>query len=330
MTDVRPPAASRPGFFDEEFQDEVTSVTSSTVAAKRAPKGPVPRDRATLTLLSGASAGAIFSLNEDENIIGRARECVVRVDDPGISRKHARVVREAPRVFVVSDLGSRNGTFVNAARIEKHQLVEGDRITIGPNVEFRFAFTDAAEEDMLRRLYESSVQDALTGAFNRKHFAERLSGEIAYAKRHKTPLSLLIFDLDHFKKVNDSLGHLGGDHVLCSVAAVVKRTLRAEDVLARYGGEEFAIIARGIDVEKAYRFGERVRTTVESAIIEWNRQRVPVTVSIGTAALSCCGDNVAADALVAKADERLYQAKRSGRNRTVGGVVVPRSPSKLP
>jgi len=319
MTDARSPVGGRPGFFDDEFQDEVTSVTSSTVAGKRPPKGPTPRDRATLTMLSGASAGAIFSLSEDENIIGRARECGVRVDDPGISRKHATIVREAPRVFWISDLGSRNGTFVNGVRVEtKHRLAESDRVTIGPNVEFRFAFTDAAEEDMLRRLYESSVQDALTGAFNRKHFAERLSGEIAYARRHKTPLALLIFDLDHFKKVNDALGHLGGDHVLRSVAAVVKRTLRAEDVLARYGGEEFAIIGRGIDVEKAYLFGERVRTTVEAALIEWNRLPVRVTVSIGAAALSCCGETAGADGLVAKADERLYEAKRAGRNRTIG------------
>ena len=128
----------------------------------------------------------------------------------------------------------------------------------------------------------------------------------------------MIFDLDHFKNVNDSLGHLGGDQALRSVAAVVKRTLRAEDVLARYGGEEFAIIARGIDVEKAYLFGERVRTTVEAAVIEWNHQPVRVTVSIGAAALSCCGDGAAADGLVAKADERLYEAKRTGRNRTIG------------
>ncbi len=318
MTDATP-GAGRPGFFDEEFQEEETSVSSLTVAGKRPPKAPAPRDRATLTRMSGPTAGAIFSLVEDENVIGRARECSVRVDDSGISRKHAQILREQPRVFVLSDLGSRNGTFVNGVRIERHRLAESDRVAVGPNVEFRFAFTDAAEEDMLRRLYESSVQDALTGAFNRKHFSERLSGEIAYAKRHDTPLSLLIFDLDHFKAVNDSLGHLGGDHVLRSVAAAVHHTLRAEDVLARYGGEEFAIIARGIDVDKAYLFGERVRTTVEAAPIEWNLAPVRVTISVGVAALSCCGESGSADGLVAKADERLYRAKRNGRNRTVGG-----------
>ena len=163
--------------------------------------------------------------------------------------------------------------------------------------------------------------DALTGAYNRKHFAERLTSELAYAKRHKTPLSLLMFDLDHFKRINDTLGHLGGDHVLRSVAALVKKTLRAEDVFARYGGEEFAIIARGIDVEKAFLFGERVRAIIEMARLEFNKTPIPVTVSVGAASLVCCTDP-SADGLVAKADERLYAAKRGGRNRTVGAAPL--------
>jgi diguanylate cyclase (GGDEF)-like protein len=163
------------------------------------------------------------------------------------------------------------------------------------------------------------VQDALTGAYNRKHFAERLASELAYAKRHKAPLSMLIFDLDHFKRVNDSLGHLGGDQVLRTVAALVKRTLRAEDVFARYGGEEFAIIARGTDVDQAFLFAERVRGMVEHARIDFNGNPIPVTVSIGVASLVCLAEPTA-DGLIAKADERLYAAKRGGRNRSVGAA----------
>jgi len=128
-----------------------------------------------------------------------------------------------------------------------------------------------------------------------------------------------LFDLDHFKKVNDTYGHLGGDHVLRTVGALVKRTLRVEDVFARYGGEEFAIIARGIDVAKAYLFAERVRVTVEMAKIEFNRLRVPVTISLGVASLLCSGEGATAETLIGKADERLYVAKGTGRNRTVSG-----------
>jgi two-component system cell cycle response regulator len=319
MSDVRSPLkGGRPSSFEEEYEDEVTSVSAPPMTEARLPaRGPKLRDRATLTLVTGPSAGSIFTLTSDENTIGRARECSIRIDDGGISRQHARIVRQAPGVFWLEDLEARNGTVVGGSKISKHRLSEGDRLGIGPSIELRFAFTDAVEEDMLRRLYESSVLDALTGAFNRKHFAERLAGELAYARRHDAELSLLMFDLDHFKRINDTRGHLAGDHVLRGVAALVKRTLRAEDIFARYGGEEFAILARGIDIERAYLLGERLRTTVASARIEFDGAHVPVTISVGAASLVCCGPGAAGDALIGKTDERMYAAKRGGRNRTV-------------
>jgi diguanylate cyclase (GGDEF)-like protein len=319
MADPRPPSGGRSSQFDQDYE-EVTSVSaiSPTIEARRL-AAPTAPSRATLTLVSGANAGAIFPLLLDENVIGRTRECGIRIEDPGISRRHARIIRRGPETYFLEDLGSRNGTFVRGQKVTYQQLGEGDRIAFGPSVELRFGFTDEAEEGLLRRLYESSVQDALTGAYNRKHFAERLASELAYAKRHKAPLSMLIFDLDHFKRVNDSLGHLGGDHVLRTVAALVKRTLRAEDVFARYGGEEFAIIARGTDVDQAFLFAERIRAMVEHARIDFNGTPIPITVSIGVASLVCIGEPTA-DGLVAKADERLYAAKRGGRNRSVGAA----------
>jgi two-component system, cell cycle response regulator len=319
VSESRKPFARPSGFFDEEYEEEVTSVSAPpTLSGRSLPKTLPVRDRACLTLVSGPNAGAIHSLLVDVNVIGRGKECSIRVDDPGISRTHARVVRHASGSYMIEDLDSRNGTLINGQRIARQSLSDGDRVGVGPTTEFRFGFTDEAEEARLRRLYESSVLDALTGAFNRKHFTERIAGEIAYAKRHKTSLSLIIFDLDHFKRVNDSHGHLGGDHVLRSVAGLVKKTLRVEDVFARYGGEEFAVIARGIDVDRAYLFAERIRTTVASARIEFNKTSVPITVSLGVASLDCCGDAQGNEALVAKADERLYAAKGAGRNRSVG------------
>jgi diguanylate cyclase (GGDEF)-like protein len=219
---------------------------------------------------------------------------------------------------VIEDLGSRNGTYINSQRVTSSQvLAEADRVGIGLLVEFRFSLIDEHEEGLLRSLYESSVLDALTGAFNRKHFIDRLTSEIAFARRHETPLSLIIFDLDHFKGVNDAHGHLGGDHVLSAVASLVEQSLRTEDVFARYGGEEFAIIARGIDVEHARALAERIRVIVAEARIEFNGAHVPVTISLGIASLACCTRALGNDALVGKADERLYRAKRSGRNRGV-------------
>jgi diguanylate cyclase (GGDEF)-like protein len=317
VADPRPPSGGRPSSFDQEIE-EVTSVSAipPTIEARRLSLPNTP-SRATLTLVSGPNAGAIYPLLLDENVIGRTKECAIRIEDPGISRRHARIIRRGADSYLLEDLGSRNGTFVRGNRITSQPLGEGDRLAIGPSVEFRFGFTDEAEEGLLRRLYESSVLDPLTGSYNRKHFAERLTSELAYAKRHKAPLSMLMFDLDHFKRVNDSFGHLGGDHVLRTVAALVKKTLRAEDVFARYGGEEFAIIARGIDVDQALLFAERVRGIIETARIEFNQSRIPVTISVGVASLACVTDPTA-DGLVAKADERLYTAKRGGRNRSVG------------
>jgi len=320
MSDARKPPGGRPPTFDDDFEEEVTSVSKLPALDPRAKPTVAARDRANFTLVSGPSAGAIYSLVTDENVIGRGKECSVRILDAGISRRHARILRLMPGKYVIEDLGSSNGTFVGGVRVAgQHPLSEGDRVAVGPAIELRFGFSDEAEEGALKRLYESSILDALTGAYNRKHFEERLGSEVAYAKRHATPLSLLLFDLDHFKNVNDTYGHLGGDHVLRTVGGLVKRTLRVEDVFARYGGEEFAIIARGIDVAKAYLFAERIRITVETAKIEFNRLRVSVTISLGVASLLCCGEGATAEMLIGKADERLYLAKGTGRNRTVSG-----------
>jgi diguanylate cyclase (GGDEF)-like protein len=182
----------------------------------------------------------------------------------------------------------------------------------------RFAITDDDEEHLLRGLYESSVRDPLTGAFNRKHFSERLASEIAYAVRHRTELALLMLDLDHFKSVNDDFGHLAGDKVLRSVSGLVNRTIRIEDVFCRYGGEEFSVIARGIDAKGAVAMAERIRSIVETARVVHQDQWIPVTVSVGVSTLLCCAGNNTGDQLISIADQRLYLAKLQGRNRVVG------------
>lgn len=301
---------------DPDDDEEVTSITNLGEIAQRS--APKLRDRATLTMVTGAQAGLVFTLAAGETLVGRSKECAIRIDDGGISRRHARILPDGPDHWILEDLESRNGTTVNGAPALRHRLADGDRIGLGPSVELRFAITDEAEEELLRRLYESAVSDALTGCFNRKHFGERLASELAYAKRHSTPLSLVMFDLDHFKRVNDTLGHLAGDHVLRTVAGLLKRTLRAEDVLARYGGEEFAVIARGIDVAQAVMLGERLRTTVERARIQYGADVIPVTVSVGVASLACCTRGGSLEEIVHVADTRLYEAKHGGRNRTIG------------
>jgi diguanylate cyclase (GGDEF)-like protein len=268
-------------------------------------------DRGTLTMVSGAEAGSVYRLGA-ATAIGRSLDCEVRIFDVGVSRRHAVIEQQGETDYVVQDLGSRNGTTVRGRPVTRCRLVDGDRIGVGP-VFFRFALADEVEELALKRRYESSIIDGLTGALNRKHFDDRLIGELAYAKRHRAEVSLLILDVDHFKDVNDRLGHLAGDSVLRQLAAVVRDALRVEDVFARYGGEEFAIIARGIERAGALAFAERVRNLVGATPFAYEGTPVPVTVSIGVATLSDCRD-ASVDQLIALADSRLYLAKASGRN----------------
>ena len=277
------------------------------------------RDRALLTVLTGLNAGQVFTLDVDETTIGRGREVQVRVEDVGISRAHSRIVRTMDGRFVLEDLGSTNGTFLGGERIERGELHSGDRLQVGSNVVLRFAILDEAEEQLAHQLYEASTKDALTKVYNRKYFVERLTSEVAYAHRHKSALSVILFDLDHFKKANDTHGHLAGDVVLRVVAGQVQRTIRTEDVLARYGGEEFVILVRGIPHPNVAHFGERVRKAVERLTIPWEQLQMKATISIGVSSLSELTDTATGEAVLHLADERLYKAKSGGRNRVVAG-----------
>lgn len=168
----------------------------------------------------------------------------------------------------------------------------------------------------MRRLYESSTRDPLTGADNRRNMDSRLQAEIAFAQRHRRPLSVILLDIDHFKSVNDRYGHPAGDAVLKSVAGVVRGQLRTEDAFARYGGEEFVIVLRDTTVVQAALVAERVREKIAKTSIEIGGGAINVTVSAGCAALACSLGTSTED-LIGVADKRLYKAKRGGRNRVV-------------
>jgi two-component system cell cycle response regulator len=314
-----PPQTLRvPGSGAEDgWLGEDTSLTRATEKTLSVPASVNP-DRATLTVLTGLNAGQILALDAFEHVIGRGTEADLWMEDPAISRMHARLTRRQDGRFAIEDLKSTNGTFVTGRRIESRtELQSGDRIQIGPNLILRFAITDDAEEELQRRLYESSTRDALTRAFNRKYLNERLVAEIAHARRHKTQLALLMLDLDRFKDVNDNLGHLMGDMVLRVVASHLMRLIRIEDVLARYGGEEFIILARSTHHRDAGKLAERVRTTVERLLISapGGKKAICVTVSIGIASLAELAPEGGATDLIGTADARLYRAKAAGRNR---------------
>jgi diguanylate cyclase (GGDEF)-like protein len=322
-----PPSSPRPGIrgpatslVDPEWLNSVEDgrTTETAIAIPPQVKAAAARMHALLRIVTGFNAGQVFEIDKAESVIGRGRDATVRIEDAGVSRAHTKIAQTLDGKFVVSDMGSTNGTFVGGKKIERAtELKPGDHIQIGPNIVLSFAVLDEMEQELAKQLYESSTKDALTKVFNRKYFAERLASEVAYANRHKTKLGVILFDLDHFKKVNDTLGHLAGDEVLRGVSACVLRMIRAEDVLARYGGEEFVILVRGIEHKNVAHFGERVRRGIEKLAIEWEGQNVAASISVGVATLDECGDLGTGEALLLLSDERLYQAKRTGRNRVI-------------
>jgi two-component system, cell cycle response regulator len=273
------------------------------------------KDRATLTIINGINAGQVFALDGTEHVVGRGTEADLWVEDGGVSRRHAKISCRSDGRYFVQDLGSTNGTFLGTQRVEISELKPGDRVQLGPNVILRFAITDDAEEELQRRLYESSTRDALTRLYNRKYFTERLTAEVAYSRRHKVKLAVLMIDIDDFKHTNDTYGHLAGDMVLRLVSAQMLRLIRVEDLLARFGGEEFVILARSTGKTEAVRLAERIRESVSQLDIPVADRSITTTLSIGVASLPDVAPEGGPNELIALADARLYRAKAEGKNR---------------
>lgn len=275
---------------------------------------PALRDRCTLTILTGSLPGAVFAIEAEQTLIGRDAQCTIALEDVALSRVQAEIIHRSGSFFL-KDRESTNGTFLNGTKaVGEKQLQDGDRIKMGQTV-LKVSLQDAVEQDASRKLYESAVRDPLTQVYNRRFFDERLVNEFAYALRHSTPISLLVLDIDHFKKVNDSYGHPTGDAVLRVVGSALQETLRREDIVARFGGEEFAIIARGIAHPNACILAERIRRKVEALIIQREGGTLSVTMSIGVATLGPGAAFQTSDAMLSAADEALYRAKAEGRNR---------------
>jgi len=280
------------------------------------------RQSAYLIVISARSAaivGRMFKLDRPEVVLGRSGEVQLQVEDEGISRKHAKVI-QGPGTYSLVDLGSTNGTFLNGARVSVAELKDGDKILIGSNTVLKFSLQDALEEQFQKEIYESATRDGLTRIFNKKYFMDTLRKEFAYCLRHRVPLSLLLLDVDHFKRVNDTHGHQVGDQVLARIAQRVSETIREEDLFARYGGEEFALMLREATEDQAHTCAERVRRAVETVEISGGGVPLRVTVSVGVATL-LDSDYAQPEELIACADRYLYRAKHAGRNRVDGKKI---------
>jgi two-component system, cell cycle response regulator len=263
-----------------------------------------------LVMLQGPDIGWQIELGEEPLQIGRGEDATLRVDSDLISRKHACIQRLG-NAYMLQDQGSTNGTFVNGEKVGTRRLREGDLIKVG-KVILRYTESDV-EAQYHEQIREQAVLDALTGAYNKRYFDEnytRLVGQCAAASRE---LALIVFDIDHFKKINDTYGHLAGDAVLSRLGETLRAELGDGEILCRVGGEEFAVIAAGKSLGDMRKLAERLRAAVERTVFASEGTRIPVTVSMGVAALEQA--RATAQVLYRLADERLYEAKRGGRNR---------------
>jgi two-component system, cell cycle response regulator len=290
------------------FEDETTADSVK-------PPSPLPgREDISILVLSGPSAGAYYKVAKDGGVIGREPDADIPILDPGVSRKHARIERVERARFVIRDLDSRYGVWVEGVRASEHAIRDGDRIQISGETVIRVRYQDAKETEILDRIQEAVIRDPLTGVFNRRHFLERLEQEYAFARRHGTPVSVLMIDIDHFKKINDTHGHPVGDSVLAAVGRLLLGAVRVEDVIARYGGDELVIISRAYDANDSQLFAERLVKMIREKPIRVGSLEFPLTMSVGIATYQGA-DPDSQMTLVARADAALYRAKMLGRDR---------------
>ncbi|CCE22809.1 GGDEF domain-containing protein [Methylotuvimicrobium alcaliphilum] len=264
-----------------------------------------------LVILSGKHIGKQFKLTRQKNVFGRGHDADIIIADPKISRRHGAFIIKAG-VVMVEDYGSTNGTYIDERRIDKEKISLLSRIRAGGTY-MRIDYKKPSEAQSEQALYQAANTDVLTQIPNRRAFVIRGQEELSFCKRNRTSLTVIMCDVDHFKKINDTFGHPAGDQVLRELAEMLNKEMRTEDTLARYGGEEFIMLLRGSSEKQALILAERVREKVARKAFEYQHLRIPATLSFGI----CSRQSAYIDSLesiIRAADRALYQAKKNGRN----------------
>lgn len=275
------------------------------------PTGP---QKSFLIQIHGPNLGKIYPITEQAITLGRDANTTIQIDVKNVSRVHCRLENIDDEIFL-EDLNSTNGTYLNDVAIRRTRLRHGDLIKVD-GVVFKFLKGSNTEVLYHEEIYKMTITDGLTQVANKRYLLEFLDREIARAIRFARALSLLMMDLDHFKRVNDTYGHLAGDYVLKETANLLNKLVRKEELLARYGGEEFVVVLPETGLTTACTIGEKARRMVEQHSFEFAGVKIPVTISIGAAELSPM-TAYPLDFLNA-ADKKLYEAKDTGRNRVMG------------
>ncbi len=278
------------------------------------------RERACLTLLYGGPIGTEYPLTETETVIGRGHAADICIENERVSRRHALVTIDERGNAMVVDLGSSNGTSVNGIRIQRQELKDGDKIQIGYHCILKFSRQDELEQNCQQELAKSRIEDATTGAYTKKYVLDRLDGEYAHVKRHGGTLVLLMFEIDHFEKINSTHGQPATDAILKELVCVTHSMLRANDILARYDDAQFALLARDIGDEGAIVLAQRIRRTIKDHKFLVEGTQIPITVSLGVASLSEKVEKAAE--LIRLAGGYLKKAQKKGRANSIAGEIV--------
>ena len=279
--------------------------------------------RPALVFLRGELLAVPIPLDRAEVTMGRALDADIRINDSRASRLHARITTEQTAAtgethYRLTDLNSTNGTILNGKRIDQAFLQDGDKFEVGDQL-IRFEMLDEIDREFQQQIHRLLVHDELTGLLTSKSFFSELRREAARAEAESMPFCVLMMDIDYFKEVNDTYGHLVGSETLEEIGAVIKQSLRAGDVGARFGGEEFAAFLLDADYTQGLIAAERVRSAIEkhefSAVRRGSTEGPRthrITISLGVASFPEDGRDPIQ--LVELADSALYRAKRSGRN----------------
>jgi len=309
--------------------DDDTTLTGPILEPAGPKAGKTSVGDAILVVLhpAGANPGRRHTLSRPEHTVGRRTDLDLHFDIDSVSRRHARFLRSGDDWWI-EDLGSTNGTFVNDDAVVRRKLEDGDIVRFGEAV-VKFLAGTNIERAYHEEIYRLSILDGLTNVHNKRFFDEVLEREVARTMRHGGAVTLVLFDIDHFKKVNDTHGHLAGDTILVTLCKRLRPRIRREDVLARIGGEEFACLLPETSNAGALAFAEDLRDLVAREGFVCDGVTIPITISLGVAVFeqkepaprsdegTQRSSSSLKDALdfLRRADEKLYEAKHGGRNR---------------
>lgn len=291
------------------------TVIQSDSATLNAELQRAKEQEACLIIIRGSPQGHRFFITQSEMSIGRDPTADISVSDQSISRKHAKISRLKNEI-ILTDLGSSNGTFVNGTKVnsgESVPLSKEDMITLGNSI---LKFLPAGELEILfyGNLGLAAHTDALTKVYNKGYLMEALEAEFKRAKALQTDFSIIFFDLDHFKKINDQYGHDAGDYVLKECTQLIRSYyVRPKDIFARYGGEEFVLLLFDTHQKSAAELAEKIRSAIETHAFIYEGKRLPVTSSFGVSEMKLSIES--SQTLIKQADQALYHAKMNGRNR---------------